>query len=158
MKTKLFMTVSALVLSSSMAFAALSTNGVVADLQAQGYSRIEVETGPTQTKIEAINGTEKLEVIYDNATGAELKREVYADGSLENGPDGVFFDNSGRDFIGGDDNGDVSAEDMSDDNGSDTSDSGDDDNGSDTSDSGDTSDGDTSDGGDDNGGDSGDDD
>lgn len=131
MKTKLFMTVSALVFSTTMAFAALSTDTVVADLQTQGYTRIEVKTGPTQTKIEAINGTEKLQVIYDNATGNELKREVGTVGLLENTTEGVFYDDRGRDFISGDDNGDDSSDDSSDDNGGDTSGNGNDDNGGD---------------------------
>lgn len=129
MKIKLLMTVSALVLSTSMAFAALNTETVVTGLKADGYTRIEVKTGPTQTKVEAINGTEKLEVIYDNATGNELKREVGTVGLLENITEGVFYDDRSRDFISGDDNGEDSSEGSSDDNGDDSSGNGNDDNG-----------------------------
>lgn len=152
MKIKLLMTVSALVLSSTMAFAALSTDSVVADLQAQGYSRIEVKTGPTQTKIEAIKGSDKLEVIYDTATGAELTREMGSVGLLESTTEGVFYDDRGRDFLTGDDNGADTSDGASDDNGGDTSGHGNDDTGGD--DNGGTSGGNSSDNGDDSGDDS----
>jgi hypothetical protein len=70
-------------------------------------------------------------VIYDNATGNELKREVGTVGLLENTTEGVFYDDRGRDFLSGDDNGDDSSDDSSDDNGGDTSGNGNDDNGGD---------------------------
>ena len=131
MKTKFLMTVSALVLSSTMAFAALTTETVVADLQGQGYTRVEVKTGPTQTKFEAIKGSEKLEVIYDNASGNVLKTETGTVGWYESTRDGVYYDDRGRDFLSVDDNGADTSDSSSDDNGGDTSGHGNDDNGAD---------------------------
>ena len=45
----------------------------VTALQAEGYDRIEVKTGRTQTKIEAIRGAEKLEVVYDISVGVKYR-------------------------------------------------------------------------------------
>jgi hypothetical protein len=55
---------------------ALSVDEVVAGLRAEGYSRVEVKMGPTQMKVEAIRGMQKLEIVYDRTTGAVLKTEV----------------------------------------------------------------------------------
>ena len=131
MKTKFLMTVSALVLSSTMAFAALTTETVVAGLQGQGYTRVEVKTGPTQTKFEAIKGSEKLEVIYDNASGNVLKTETGTVGLLESIRGGVYYDDRGSDFLSVDDNGADTSDSSSDDNGGDTSGHGNDDHGGD---------------------------
>ena len=68
--------VAALVLSGSMAMAAVTTEQLVADLQAEGYTWIEVKRGPTQIKIEAVRGTSKTETIIDAETGAILKSET----------------------------------------------------------------------------------
>ena len=65
-----------LALGTTAAFADATTDRLVQELQTDGYTRIEVKTGPTQTKVEAIRGTEKVEFVYDNATGTILKREV----------------------------------------------------------------------------------
>ena len=56
-----------MIFGAGAAAAQITTDGVIQDLSAQGYSRIEVANGPTQMKVEAIRGTEKLEVIYDTA-------------------------------------------------------------------------------------------
>ena len=66
--------VAALVLSGSMAMAAVTTEQLVADLQAEGYTWIEVKRGPTQIKIEAVRGTSKTETIIDAETGSDRKR------------------------------------------------------------------------------------
>lgn len=63
-------------LGTGLAAAAIDTPAVVAGYQTQGYTRIEVKTGLEQVKIEAIRGTEKLEIVYDADTGAVLKTEV----------------------------------------------------------------------------------
>ncbi len=55
---------------------ALTPEEVAADLTAQGYERIEIRTRAGTIKVEAIRGTEKLEVIYDAGTGAVLKTET----------------------------------------------------------------------------------
>jgi hypothetical protein len=113
MKTRLTLLIAAFAFSGSMALAALSTQDVIDGLNAQGYTRVEVKVGPTQTKVEAIRGTEKLEVVYDNASGSTLKSEV---GTVEAGDDtapGVSIRNRKNDFVDGADDGD---EDENDDN------------------------------------------
>ena len=42
---------------------AITTDEVISDLQAQGYTSIEVKVGPSQIKAEASNGTDKLEIV-----------------------------------------------------------------------------------------------
>jgi hypothetical protein len=116
MKTRLTLLIAAFAFSGSMALAALSTQDVIDGLNAQGYTRVEVKVGPTQTKVEAIRGTEKLEVVYDNASGSTLKSEV---GTVEAGDDtapGVSIRNRKNDFVDGADDGDDGDEDENDDN------------------------------------------
>lgn len=92
----------AVAFSGSMALAALSAQGLVDSLTAAGYTRIEVKTGPTQTKVEAIRGTDTLEQVLDNASGNVLKSET---GTVEPGSDtspGVSIKTGSKDFIHGD--------------------------------------------------------
>lgn len=49
---------------------------IIADLTAKGFQRIEIVNGLGQTKVEAIRGTEKLEVVWDSATGQIIKQET----------------------------------------------------------------------------------
>lgn len=162
---KLFATTAAFMLfSSSFALAAIDTNALVTDLQAQGYTRVEVKTGPTQTKVEAIRGTEKVEVVYDSASGAVLKSETEAVRPGDDISPGVSIRNRDRDFLGGgrrghsDDSDDLNddSDDSSDDASDDSGDSGDDDHGDDDhgdDDHGSDHDGGRGHGGDDSGGD-----
>ncbi len=140
--------VSGVVLSSGMAAAQVDTTALVNDLQAQGYSRVEVRTGPNQVKVEAIRGTEKVETIYDSATGSVLKSETGTVGVFDNIAPGVSVRDRNRDFVrveggsgsgksgrrtGSDDSDDDSAsgsDDSSDDNSSAGSDDSSDDNSS----------------------------
>lgn len=87
-----------LLLSGQAAFA-LTADQLVSDLQAQGYTRTEVRVGPSQIKVEAIRGTEKLEVIYDKTTGAVLKSEVATVRFGENTAPGVSVRDRNRDFV-----------------------------------------------------------
>lgn len=104
----------AMIVAASMASAAITAESVLADLSAQGYSRIEIKTGLTQIKAEAISGTTKLEVIYDIATGQVLKSETGAVGIFDDTTPGVELSDRDRDFVRvassddnlGDDNGD----------------------------------------------------
>ena len=122
---KLMMTTMAGVFAASMSMAAITTDAIVSDFQAQGFTRVEVKVGPTQMKVEAIRGAEKVEVIYDIASGAVLKREVGTVGALENTTPGVQIRDRGRDFLrDGDD--DSNDDDDSDDDDSDDDDSDDD--------------------------------
>ena len=143
MKRTLMMT-AAFLFAGQMAFAALSTDTVVSDLTGQGYTRIEIKTGPTQMKVEAIRGTEKLEIVYDIETGAVLSQETGEVYQGENTTPGVEIATDDDDFVDGSDDGNDSADgtDVNDDNSGDDNDN----NGSD--DDGDDS-------GDDTGGDSG---
>lgn len=137
-----------------------------------GYESIEIKYSPSQVKVEAIDAEtgQKVETIYDRATGAVLKAET----STYTGPvsSGVEFQSTSGDFVdsnmGSDDNGgdDTSGSDDdgvddtsgSDDNGGDDT-SGSDDNGSDDTSGGNDSgdDGDNSGKGSDGGSDGGDD-
>ncbi|HPE26646.1 PepSY domain-containing protein, partial [Albidovulum sp.] len=79
---------------------ALTSDEVISELQAQGYTSIEVKVGPTQIKAEASNGTDRLEVVYDKETGDVLKSEVYAGQGLDVSP-GIEVERGSRDFVGG---------------------------------------------------------
>lgn len=90
----------------SAALAEIDTNALVAGYQDLGYTRVEIKVGPTQTKVEAIRGQEKVEVVYDNSTGDVLKSEVEA---VEPGDDtaaGVEIDTKDKDFVDGRDHDD----------------------------------------------------
>ncbi len=98
MKRQLFLAAAFSVLAN-MALAQDATQGLIDQLQTQGYTRIEVKAGPTQTKVEAIKGSEKVETIIDNATGAVLKQETGTVRPGENTAPGVFVRNRSNDFI-----------------------------------------------------------
>lgn len=130
-------------LAASIALAQDATQSTVDQFQADGYTRIEVKVGPTQTKIEAIRGDTKVEVVIDKATGAVLKREVETVRPGENTTPGVFIDSRDDDFVDGDDDDgedddgdDGDDDDSDDDDDDDNSGSGDDDDDDDNSGSG----------------------
>ncbi|NEX47876.1 PepSY domain-containing protein [Pseudotabrizicola algicola] len=87
-----------LMLAAPMGFA-LTVEQAVADLQAAGYTRIEVKRGLSQMKLEAFRGGEKLELVLDRATGAVLKREAEAVRPGENTMPGVSIRERNRDFV-----------------------------------------------------------
>jgi hypothetical protein len=158
---RIFLIAALFALPSTAALALIDTDGLVAGYQADGYTAIEVTRGLTQTKIEAIRGTEKIEVIYDNETGATLSSMLgtpAADDDLLPGvtvrdlsgnflgnDDGVFgedhvddsvSDDGGNDDGIGHDSGDDNGNDGSDHDGGDDHDSGSDHDGGDDHDSG----------------------
>ena len=102
MKRTLMMT-AAFIFGGHMAFAALTTDTVVTDLTALGYTRIEIKTGPTQMKVEAIRRTEKLEVIYDIESGDILKQEIETVDAGDDIAPGVDISTDDEDFVDGDD-------------------------------------------------------
>lgn len=102
MKTRLTLSFAALLLTAGSALA-LTSQEVINDLATQGYTRVEVKNGATMMKVEAIRGAEKLEVIYDSATGTVLKREVEAVESDDDTAPGFFVRNRNRDFLEDDD-------------------------------------------------------
>lgn len=155
LRAKLMMFTAAAALTGTAAFAAIDGQLLAQKYLDSGYEYVEVKVGPTQTKVEAIDGTTKVEAIYSNETGALISSEqgtADADeqartGSEVRNVDGDFEDDngdddsnddgdddSGEDDNGEDDNGD---DDSSDDNGGDDSN---DDNGGDDDNSGSGSD------------------
>ena len=112
-------------LPATVSFAAIDTNGLISRFQGDGYTTIEVTRGINETKVEAIRNNEKVEVVYDNATGAVLETEFGAPDADDDIRPGVTVRDRNRDFVRDDD-------DRDDDNGSD--DNGSDDNGGDHND------------------------
>ncbi|MFZ5962090.1 PepSY domain-containing protein [Thalassococcus sp. BH17M4-6] len=94
----IFLTTASALLVGTVAFAQSFTDKIVSDLQANGFDRIEIKVGPTQTKAEAIDGARKIEVIYDNATGSIVKQEVESAAGESISP-GVQIRNEDRDFV-----------------------------------------------------------
>ena len=144
MKKSVLLSVPALVFAASIAFGEVSADAPavtpvemqISMLDTQGYKRIEVKTGLTQTKIEAINPVtrEKLELVIDTASGAILSQETGTVGLLENTAEGIFYRTRNRDFVeteDEDEGDDSSDENSDDDNGGDTSGNSSDDDGSD---------------------------
>lgn len=143
----------------SMASAGALTDQVVADLQSQGFDRIEVDEGPTQVKFEAIRSTDgvKIEVVYDSTTGTIIKQEQDTVTPGTNVTPGVFIESDDEDFVdNNDDNDDDGSDDNDDDGSDDSNDDGSDDNGGSSGDDNDDHGGSSDhDGGDDHGGSSG---
>lgn len=79
------------------------TDAVLAKFQDRDFDYIEIKEGLTQVKVEAIRGDQKLEVVYDRATGAILKQEQERADADEIGRSGIEFDRRNRDFLDGDD-------------------------------------------------------
>ena len=139
MKRTLMMT-AAFIFGGHMAFAALTTDTVVTDLTALGYTRIEIKTGPTQMKVEAIRGTEKLEVIYDIDSGDILKQEIESVDAGDDIAPGVEISTDDEDFVDGDNDDQDEDEDEDEDEDKDAVEDGDDDGDDDSGDEDDDSD------------------
>ncbi|MPQ93971.1 PepSY domain-containing protein [Thioclava sp. JE_KL1] len=110
----------ALAVSAHMAQAEVSTDGIAADLQANGFTNVEIKVGPTQVKAEGYNpnGT-KIEVVYDRATGKIQKQEMSRTRAGYDMTQGVSVRQQSEDFYDGSD------DDHMDDHGDDHSGSGD---------------------------------
>jgi len=158
-------------LATSAAQAAIDPAALGRQWFAEGYSAVEVTVGRSQVKVEGIRGGQKVEAIYDAATGAILKQEA---GAIEAGDDirnGILVRQRDRDFVrvSGADRDDSANDDGDDDNrgrgrgrggddGNNDDDDGNDDDGSDDRGGHGSDDGSDHDSGDDHGGNSGDDD
>jgi hypothetical protein len=105
MMKRLMLLSTALMLSAGIASAAITADDLVTTYQAQGYTTIEVKTGPTQIKVEAVLGRTKVEAIYDAATGAVLKQESDRAKRREAGQ-GVELSTTTHDFLNGNGSGD----------------------------------------------------
>ena len=103
MKTTLLSTTAALALATSPVFAQSATDQIVADLQSQGFTYVEVKEGPSQIKAEAVRDGTKLEVVYDSATGEILKQETEAAEGDYATRTGVEVDSDDEDFLDDDD-------------------------------------------------------
>lgn len=154
LKTRLLCYSAAIMLTTGAAFAAIDGNALADAYLAEGYSFVEVKVGPTQTKVEAIKGNIKVEVIYDNETQDIIKRERARADADELGREGKQVRDVNRDFES-DDDGDRKGRDDDDEDDDDDDDKGGDRDGSDRGgnddDGGDDDDGDR--GGSDRGGD-----
>jgi len=168
MKISILAAAALLLAGTSMAQAAWDQIQTILDLQARGFTHTEITVGTTQAKVEASDGTTKVETIFDLVTGAVVKTETEAADPNESQTPGVevktssteAFVDDGEDHDHGGSSGPGSDDDQADDNGSDddaaddnsgsSDDEGDDDHGGDDHGSDDH-------GGDDHGSDGGDD-
>lgn len=131
LRTKLMMFTAAAALSANMAFAAINAQSLAESYIAEGYTYVEVEVGPTQTKLEAVKGDRKAEVIYDNATGDVIKSEFEDADDDYIGRTGIEIDTSDEDFENSDDDQDDDDEMDDDENDDEDDDQNDDDEGDD---------------------------
>jgi len=138
--------------AATTAFAQSASDQVIRGLQEQGFTRVEVRNGATQMKVEAIRNNQKVELVYDLATGDLLKQEVERVGRNDNTTPGVEVRSQDRDFVRADDDDDDDDDDYDDDHDDD------DDDGDDHDDDDDGDDHDANDDHDDDDGDDGDDD
>lgn len=120
-----------LALSTSMIFAGamaygLTVDEVVQDFTAQGYTRIEIDASSTRIKVEAIRGTEKVEIVYDAVTGVILKSETGQVTSDDSTTSGVSISTDDENDDESDDESDDSEDDSEDDSNDDGDDSSDD--------------------------------
>ncbi len=145
---RILMTTAALFFTGQMAMAAIDPQALADGYVAEGYTYVEVKQGPTQTKLEAIKGTVKTEVVYDNATGDIISQESQTANAADASQTGVEIKTTTRDF---EHNG-KGHDQADDDSDGDQSDS--DDNGNDSHDSSSDDGADDHGGGDDHGGDS----
>lgn len=111
LRTKLMLFTAATALSANMAFAAIDAQALADSYIAEGYTYVEVKVGPTQTKLEAVKGERKAEVIYDNATGDVIKQEFEDADDDYIGRTGIEIEDSGKDFEDSDDDEDDDDED-----------------------------------------------
>jgi len=112
MRKLILTTAAVLAFGTSSAFAALSTEEIVAMFP--DAQKIEIKRGLSTTKVEVTTGGEKIEVVYDNATNAELTRETgtASPGDSASGIDfGVAVGSSDDDHGSGHDSGHDDGED-----------------------------------------------
>jgi hypothetical protein len=104
MKISILAATALLIAGTTAAMAAWDQDQTIVDLQAQGFTRIEIVIGATQAKVEASNGTTKVETIYDLATGGVVKTESESIDPSDVKSPGVGVRTTNRDtFISDDD-------------------------------------------------------
>lgn len=117
--TKAMLMGAALGVTGQMAAAAVTTGELVEQYRTDGYSWIEVTQGRTQIEVEAVRGTERIEVVYDAETGAVLETETERATVREQERSGIEVRTRDRDFADGDDDDDYGDDDRDDDHGDD---------------------------------------
>ena len=105
MNGTLLATATALAFLAGAAAAEAPIGQVVSSLRAQGFTQIEVTTGPTQVKVEASDGGQRVEYVYDRFTGQVLTQEVRPDDEAVGKSRGVEINTSDEDFVDGGDSG-----------------------------------------------------
>ena len=83
------------------ALAEITPTALAQDYAAAGYTRIEIKSGPGQTKVEAWSATTKIEAIHDNDTGAVLKAETEMLGAATAMLPGLSVRARDKDFLDG---------------------------------------------------------
>ena len=98
MKRTLMLTTAMVLVSGTIAVAAVTGQGLGEKYRAQGFDYVEVRVGPTQIKVEAYRSGEEVETIYDRATGNVLEREIY---NFDGNPNstGLRVRDSNEDFL-----------------------------------------------------------
>jgi hypothetical protein len=99
MRRILLMAAAGALICGSVASAEITTDSLVQHYRAEGYQFIEVTRGRSQIKVEAVKGSQKIEVIYDALTGAILKSEVEAARGTDIGRTGLQLRARDRDFL-----------------------------------------------------------
>jgi len=85
-------------LLGSTAMAQVSSQDVIDSLQAQGFTPVEVKTGPSQIKAEAVRDGQRIEVVYDSASGQIIKQE-FGPAGAQAGAGGIEVNVEGDDFV-----------------------------------------------------------
>jgi hypothetical protein len=127
LKSKLLTYTAVAALSVNVALAAVDPQALGRAYLAEGYTYVEVKVGPTQTKLEGVKGDRKVEVIYDNASGAVIKQEFEDADDDYRGRTGIEIEDSRRDFVRDDRDDDERDDHDEDDEGNDRDDDEDDD-------------------------------
>jgi hypothetical protein len=122
LRSKLLMYTASAALFANVAYAAVDAQALADSYLAEGYTFVEVKTGPTQTKVEAIKGETEVEVIYDNETGDIISQESQAADADQVGREGVEIGSSDEDFEDSDDGDDGDDGDENDDDSDDDED------------------------------------
>lgn len=65
----------AIALSGSGAIAQNLNDQIVSDLSNQGFGRIEIDNSQGQTRVEAVRGSQEIEVVWDDASGQIVSQE-----------------------------------------------------------------------------------
>ena len=99
LRSKIFISGAALLFSASMAFGAITASDLAAQFQTNGYTFIQIKTGLTQIKVQAVKDGVRVETIYDIATGDVLSTHSRTVGTIASTDPGVVIRVLTRDFL-----------------------------------------------------------